>query len=404
MSKLETQPLLALAAEHLYPNYRQPPFVLERGRGCELWDTEGKRYLDLCAGVAVSTLGHAHPAFVAAVADQAARLTHVSNYFFNEPNLRLAGELCRRTGMDRAFFCNSGSEANEALLKLARRHFFARGETARFRVIAFEEAFHGRTLGALAMTGRAKYREGFGPFAGGVTHVPYGDEGAVRAAMGDDVAAIIVEPVQGEGGVFPAPPGFLRALRAIADERGALLLIDEVQTGIARTGKLLGHDHDDVRADALALAKGLGAGFPIGAMLCREALAPALPPGTHGSTYGGNPLASAVALAVLRAIDDEGLIEAAAEKGAYLSAALARVAAARPGVCASERGRGLLRAIALRPGVDARAVLGRVRDRGVLLTLGGDTALRFSPPLVVTKAELDEGVAVVDSVLAELPS
>src|SRR6478672_2372014 len=223
MTNSDEKSLLALAAQHLYPNYRQAPCVFVRGKGCEVWDKSGKRYLDLAAGVAVTSLGHAHPRYVAAISEQVGRLVHMSNHFYNEPNILLAAELCKRTGMDRAFFCNSGTEANEALLKLARHHFFLKGEKARYRIIAFEEAFHGRTLGALSMTGRAKYREGFGPYEGGVTHVPYGDLDTVKNAMGPDVAAIIVEPVQGEGGVVPAPPGFLASLRSLADSQGALL-------------------------------------------------------------------------------------------------------------------------------------------------------------------------------------
>src|SRR5579863_4840381 len=218
--------LVELAHQHLYPNYRQPPFALVRGQGCELFDADGRRWLDLCAGVAVCSVGHAHPALARAIAEQAATLMHVSNYFYNEPNVVLADALCRRTGYDRAFFCNSGTEANEALLKLARHHFHGLGDTARVRVVAFDDAFHGRTLGALSMTGTQKYREGFGPL-GPVTHVPYGDADAVERAMGPDVCAIIAEAVQGEGGVNVAPPGFLEKLRAIADRHGSLLLLDE---------------------------------------------------------------------------------------------------------------------------------------------------------------------------------
>jgi acetylornithine/N-succinyldiaminopimelate aminotransferase len=395
------EPLLAVAERRLLGNYRQAPFVLQSGKGCEVFDTEGRRYLDLCAGVAVSSLGHAHPRLTATIAAQAATLMHTSNYFYNAENVRLADELCQKTGFDRAFFCNSGTEAIEALLKLARRHFYAKGQRDRYRVIAFHHAFHGRTLGALAATGTPKYHEGFGPLPG-VTHVAYGDVTAVRDAMGPDVAAILVEPVQGEGGVLPAPAGFLAELRRVADAHDALLLMDEIQTGIGRTGKMLGAEHDGVAADALALAKGLGGGFPIGAMLCREELAAALPPGTHGTTFGGNPLASAAARTVLRVLDDEGLVEGAARKGAHLSRALAALAERRPSVCVEERGRGLLRGLRLAPGIDLRAALERVRDRGVLLTVAGADVLRFSPPLVIREAELDEGVAAVDAALASL--
>lgn len=390
--------LVESAHHHLYPNYRQPPLVLARGRGCEVWDVAGKRYLDMYAGIATSALGHAHPRLVSAIAEQAGKLLHTSNYFFNEPNVLLAERLCAESGMARAFFCNSGSEANEAMLKLARHHFFLRGETERYRVIAFENSFHGRTLGALAVTGQAKYREGFGPMPG-ATHVRYGDLEAVRGAMAPDVAAIIVEPVQGEGGVLPAPSGFLAGLRAIADEHGALLLADEVQTGVGRTGRFLACQLDDVRPDAVALAKALGGGVPIGAMLCGEALAGALPPGSHGTTFGGNPLASAAALAVLDVLETEHLMKRAAERGELLAARLRALAEKHREVAETARGRGLLQALVLREGVDARALLGVLRDAGLLLTLAGAQALRFSPPLVVEPGQIEEAISILDKVL-----
>ncbi len=398
MSELES--LLGAAQKHLYPNYRQPPLVIDRGEGVRLWDTSGKQYFDLYAGIAVSALGHAHPALVAAIREQAGKVLHLANYYYNEPNIRLAEKLCTLSGFDRAFFCNSGTEANEAVLKLARRHFYAKGEKDRYRVIAFHNSFHGHTLGALTVTGQAKYRDGFGPLAG-VTHVEYGDAEAVRNAMGPDVAAIVVEPVQGEGGVNPAPEGFLRALREICDAHGALLLADEVQTGIARTGRFLAFEHAGVRADAVALAKALGGGVPVGAMLCTEKLAEALPPGSHGSTYGGNPLASAAALAVLTTVEKEGLIARSAEVGAYLGQRLADIAARRP-VCSVARGLGLLQALVLKDDVDPRGIVERLRDAGVLITVAGSSALRFSPPLTITKAEIDEALAIVDRVLGEV--
>ncbi len=395
--------LLDAARSHLYQNYRPAPFVVERGSGCELFDVDGKRCLDLGAGVAVSALGHAHPELVKAIADQAAKVIHVSNYYYNEPNIRLATELCKRTGYDRAFFCNSGTEANEALLKLARHHFFGRGEKERVRVIAFHKAFHGRTLGALSMTGTPKYREGFGEL-GAVTHVPYGDLAAVEAAMGPDVAAVNVEPVQGEGGVFVAPPGFIAGLRKICDAAGALLLVDEVQAGVGRLGRFLGHDGCGARADAVALAKGLGGGVPIGAMLTTEALAGALPPGTHGSTFGGNPLTCAASLAVLRVMDEEKLVEGAREKGAALHRMLEALVAELPHACEGARGEGLLQGLVLRQGLVARELVARAQQLGVLLTAAGERVLRFCPPLVVSVAQLEEGVAVVRKLLLEVPA
>ena len=393
--------LLAVAKRRLYGNYKPAPFILARGKGCELFDLDDERWLDLCAGVAVCSVGHAHPALARVIAEQAATLMHTSNYFYNEPNVLLAAELTRRTGMDRALFCNSGTEANEALLKLARHHFYGLGEKNRQRIIAFHNAFHGRTLGALSMTGTPKYREGFGEL-GPVTHVTYGNLDEVKRAMGPDVAAIIVEPLQGEGGVCPAPPGFLRALRTICDESGALLLLDEVQTGLGRLGRFLGSDGQGIHADAIALAKGLGGGFPIGAMLTSEKVANALPPGTHGSTFGGNPLASAAALAVLKIIDDEKLVEGAKTKGEALGKMLDDLVKTIPDVCESARGEGLLRGLVLREGYVARGVLPIVQENGVLLTAAGERVLRFSPPLVVTIAELEEGVRAVRSACEQL--
>jgi acetylornithine/N-succinyldiaminopimelate aminotransferase len=393
--------LLEVAKAHLYGNYNPASFVVERGRGCELFDVDGRRCLDLAAGVAVSVVGHTHPVLVRAIAEQAAKVVHVSNYYYNEPNIRLAAELCARTGYDRAFFCNSGAEANEALLKLARRHFWARGDKARQRIVAFQNAFHGRSLGALSMTGTPKYREGFGEL-GPVTHVPYGDLDAVASVMGPDVAAVIVEPVQGEGGVFVAPSGFIAGLRKTCDHHGALLLVDEVQTGVGRLGRFLGHDGCGARADAIALAKGLAGGVPIGAMLTTEALAGALPPGTHGATFGGNPLACAASLAVLRILDDEKLIDGARDKGVKLQAMLEKLVVEFPGMCESARGDGLLRGIVLRPGFIAREILPRILQLGVMLTASGERVLRFSPPLVVTGAQLEEGVATLRNVLAEI--
>ena len=324
--------LVQLAKRHLYGNYRPAPIVLSRGKGCELFDVDGKRWLDLCAGVAVCSVGHAHPKLARAIADQAGRLMHVSNYFLNEPNVLAAAELCTRTGMDRALFCNSGAEANEAMLKLSRRHFYAAGQKKRVRIVSFQNSFHGRTLGALAMTGTPKYREGFGELPG-FTHVAYGDLAAVKAEMGDDVAAVNVEPIQGEGGVMPAPPGFLRGLRELCNAAGALLLVDEVQTGVGRTGRFLASEGSGAEPDAIAIAKGVAGGFPVGVMLTREKLAGALPSGTHGTTFGGNALGSAAVLAVMGILDEEKLVEGAREKGEKLGAMLRELIGQLPGVC-----------------------------------------------------------------------
>jgi acetylornithine/N-succinyldiaminopimelate aminotransferase len=393
--------LVEIGQTYLYPNYRQPPLVLVRGEGRRVWDAAGKSYLDLYAGIAVTALGHGHPDIVAALRRQAERLGHISNYYYNEPNVLLARELCQRTGFARAFFCNSGTEAIEAVLKLARRHFFNQGQTQRYNIIAFERSFHGRTLGALTATGQAAYRDGFGPLVG-VIHVPFGDVDAVAAKLDDTVAGVLVEPVQGEGGVLPAPPGFLERLRALTRERGALLLADEIQTGIGRTGKFLAFEHAGVTADAVALAKGLGGGVPIGAMLTTRQLETALPPGSHGSTFGGNPLASAVARAVLARIDADKLVDNARDTGAYLAERLRQLVEAHPTTVESTRGLGLLQALVLAPGVDARTLLESLRAAGVLLTIAGGTALRFSPALNIERSEIDEAVGILDRVLSNI--
>jgi acetylornithine/N-succinyldiaminopimelate aminotransferase len=393
--------LVAIGQAHLYPNYRQAPVVVARGEGAVLWDVDGKRYLDMVAGVAVSSLGHGHPALVRAISEQAARVIQTSNYYYNEPNVLLAEKLCKLTGMARAFFCNSGTEAIEASLKLVRRHFYARGEKDRTEVVAFHNAFHGRTLGALAATGTEKYREGFGPLPGAV-HVDYGDLDAVKRAFGPRTAGVIVEPVQGEGGVVSAPPGFLAGLRALCDQAGALLILDEIQTGVGRTGAFLASTAAGIRPDVLALAKGLGGGVPIGSMLTRAELADALPPGSHGSTFGGNPLASAAALAVLETLEREKVLEHVRSVGPELARGLTQLAQKHGALVEGTRGSGLLQALVLREHVDTRAVLGELARRGLLLSIAGGRALRFSPPLVVTRAVLDEAVSVLDATLADL--
>ena len=392
-----TADLLGLGRDYLYPNYRQMNVVIARGEGSIVWDTDGKRYLDFCAGIAVSSLGHAHPRLVRAIAEQAGRVLHVSNYFYSEPNVRLAKKLTELTGLDRAFFCNSGTEAIEAALKLVRRHFHARGEKDRYRVIAFENSFHGRTLGALAATGQDKYRDGFGPLSG-VTHVPYGDVARTRAALGPDVAAILLELVQGEGGVVPAPPGFLRELRAMADASGAFLILDEIQTGIGRLGTFLACQEEGVLPDVVALAKGLGGGVPIGAMLVRES-ASVFHPGDHGTTLGGNPLTAAAALATLRVIDEERLMDNARSMGARFAEGLAPLVA--DGLAAEVRGRGLMIGVET-AGPVARAAMAIARDEHrLLVNATGDTTLRLVPPLTISAGEVDEAVTRIRAALEQ---
>lgn len=398
-----TLQLLEYADKHLLRTYRQPPLVLTRGEGCRVWDTEGKSYLDMYAGIAVSSLGHNHPRLVAAIAEQAARLIHTANYFYNDRSLELAAQLAARSGLERVFFCNSGTEAIEGSIKLARRWHYGRNDKDRTELVATYNAFHGRSMGALSLTGQPKYWEGFGVPIPGVSHVPYGDLDAVRRRVNDRTAAVFVEPVQGEGGVLPAPHGYLAGLRKICDDAGALLVVDEIQTGVGRTGTFLACQHERVVPDVVALAKGIAGGFPMGAFLVREKFADALPPGAHGSTFGGNPLGAAAALAVLATFDEENILEKVTARGTHLLSRLSELVAKHPHAAVGARGRGLLCGLVLDPSVDTRGVLGAMRERGVLVSQAGERVVRFAPPLIITNAEIDECISALDKVLTDPP-
>ncbi|MBI2894555.1 MAG: aspartate aminotransferase family protein [Deltaproteobacteria bacterium] len=402
----EERGLLEAAERYLTRNYRPAPVVFARGRGCELWDVDGRRYLDLCAGIAVCVVGHSHPVVTEAIARQAGTLVHVSNLFHNPLQIELASKLCSRSLGGRAFFCNSGAEANEALLKIARRTMQkVRGRPERVEIVAMLGSFHGRTIGALSVTGQAKYRDGFGPLWQPVKFVPYADLGALEAAVSDRTCAVLLEPLQGEGGIVVPPPGTLRAIRELCTNRGALMLLDEVQTGMGRTGSLFAYQRSlaDDPPDGLSVAKGLAGGVPMGAILVTEELARGFEPGTHASTFGGNLLASAAALATLEVIDRERLCERAGSLGERLRVALEGLVAERPAVAVAARGEGLLQGLVMDPAIDTPAVVAACREKGVLLSVAGGNVVRFSPPLVVTEAELDEGVGVLRQVLASPP-
>jgi acetylornithine/N-succinyldiaminopimelate aminotransferase len=383
-------------------NYRPAPLVLTDGQGTRVRDADGVEYVDLAGGLAVTSVGHGHPALAKAIAEQAGRLMHVSNLWYNDKSIALAEELVARTGFSRVFFCNSGTEANEALFKLARHFHYGEGHPERVGVVSTIASFHGRTMGALTLTGQPKYHEGMGPLVGGVSHVPYGDLEAMRAAVGPTTAAVILEPIQAEGGIFVPPAGYLAGLRALCDERGALLLFDEVQTGVGRIGTFLAAEEDGVRADACSLAKGIAGGFPLGAMLVSERVSNALPPGTHASTFGGNPLACAAALAVLKIFDDEGVLANVQARGAELGAALQALVARFPRVAVEARGKGLLRGVMLAPGVDPAKALAAVREKRVLATLAGGNVLRFCPALTIGATDLALGMERVAAAFEEL--
>jgi predicted acetylornithine/succinylornithine family transaminase len=397
---MTNQTTVSAAREVLLGNYRSNPVVFREGKGCRLTDVEGKSYLDLCAGIAVVSVGHCHPELVRAISEQASQLMHVSNLFYNERSIELARELSKRTPYTKFFFCNSGAEANEGLLKLARRHHFERGDKERRGIVTALNSFHGRSMGALTMTGQLKYQEGMGPMVGDVEHVPYGDLAALERVVGQRTAAVILEPVQGEGGVLAGTAEYLRGVRAMCDRAGALFMLDEVQTGYGRTGRFLAQEWSGVVADACALAKGIASGFPLGAIAISEKLAGGLPPGSHGTTYGGNPLACAAALAVLRIFDNEKVIENAERQGAYLEKRLsAFVADANMPAAAGVRGLGLLRGLAIADGFDPAALVVDLRARGVLVSIAGGNVLRLSPPLTITQAELDEALVAIEAAL-----
>ncbi|WEK60242.1 MAG: acetylornithine transaminase [Candidatus Microbacterium colombiense] len=370
--------------------------MLTRGEGSYLWDSDGRRHLDFLAGIAVTSLGHAHPVFVEAVSRQAATLAHVSNYFATPSQLALAARLKRLAGAGidgRVFFSNSGAEANEAAFKLARLH----GGTERPRIIALENGFHGRTMGSLALTAKEAMRAPFEPMPGGVEHIPATID-ALEAAMDDRVAAVIVEPIQGEAGVVELPEGYLAAARSLTLKHGALLIVDEIQTGAGRTGAWFGFSHEGITPDAITLAKGIGGGFPIGALVTYGSASALFTPGSHGSTFGGNPLATAVADAVLGEIESAGLVENAANRGAELRDLILDIGSP---LITAVRGRGLLIGVALSEPV-AGAVVAAAQERGLIINAANPDTVRIAPALTIGDAELVEFRELFTASLADV--
>jgi predicted acetylornithine/succinylornithine family transaminase len=388
--------LAALDAQHVMQTYGRLPVAFVRGEGTKLWDSEGKEYLDFLSGLAVVSLGHAHPEVAAAIAEQAATLLHVSNLYYNEHQPVVAAKLdALLGGGGRSFFCNSGAEANECAIKLARRYGQLHGGLQRFHVVSAYGSFHGRTLTTLAATGQPQKQDTFQPLPEGFRQVAFEDVDALAAALDERVAAVMLEPVQGEGGVNPAPPEYLHAVRQLCDEREVLLIMDEVQTGLGRTGKWFGYEHSGVQPDIVTMAKALGNGVPIGACWARADVAAAFSPGDHATTYGGQPLAARAARAVLDVMERERIPERAARAGSRLDAALQKV----PGVVAV-RGLGLLVAAELAEGIDAKAVAQQCMDNGLIVNAVTASALRLAPPLLVGDEEIDEAVAILTGVLS----
>jgi len=385
------------ADQAIFNTYARYPLAMVRGRGCTLYDDQGKAYTDFIAGIAVCNLGHAHPKLVAAMTAQAETLWHVSNLFYTRPQAELATWLTLHSFADRVFFANSGAESNEAAIKLARKYFKDQGAPERFRVVSMKQSFHGRTMATLSATGQEKVRMGFDPILEGFDFVPFNDLEDLSCMIGPATCAVMLEPIQGEGGVVVPDAEYLVQVRNLCDETGCLLIFDEVQTGIGRTGKLFAYEHFGVAPDIMTLAKALGNGLPIGAMLATEKVASAFAPGSHASTFGGTPLVSAVALKVLQTLVEEDLISNAAQMGAYLMEKLGTLKAKHKSIEAI-RGKGLLVGVQLAE--SGASVVTACREKGFLVNCIQDRVLRLAPPLIIGRPEIDGLVQCLDEILA----
>ena len=392
----DTKTLLEWSAKYHTPNYGRTPILLVRGEGVRVWDSDGREYLDFTAGIAVTSLGHCHPVVTGAIREAAATLLHISNIFHAAPQIHLAKLLVENSFADRVFFCNSGAEANEAALKLARKYGKERGASDRYEIIATRNSFHGRTLATVTATGQEKYQHGFEPLMPGFKHVPYNDLRAMERALDSRTAAILVEPIQGEGGVHVPDDDYLPGLRKLCDESGALLILDEIQTGVGRTGRLWAYEHAGVEPDIMTLAKALANGVPIGAMLCREDVASVLTSGTHGSTFGGTPFVTSVALATLTTVLGERMPERAARMGRELMDGL-RAMQTRLPVIRDVRGRGLL--IGAELAVAAGPVVDACREAGLLALTAGDKVLRLVPPMIVESRDCAQALEIIEGAL-----
>lgn len=397
---MDAQELIALEGRYVLQTYLRSPFVLERGVGCTLYDSQGRAYLDLAAGIAVNALGYGDPELLQAVQTQVARLIHVSNLYHTEPHVRLAQMLCERSFADRVFFCNSGAEANEGAIKFARKWAktrFPDQADRKVEVVAFEGAFHGRTMGTLAITPREKYQAPFRPLMPGARIARFNDLESAAAAITDDTCAVIVEPIQGEGGIHPADAAFLQGLRALCNQHHALLILDEVQCGLGRTGTLWAHEPYGVRPDIMTLAKPLGGGLPIGAILMTEDVASVIQPGDHGSTFGANPVACAAAQVVVRRVSDPAFLAEVRAKGAYLMERLQEINS--PHIC-EIRGRGLM--IGVEMDIPVAPIIQGGYERGLIMINAGEKVLRLVPPLIIERADLERAVEGISAILESM--
>ncbi len=388
-------PIIQKADQVIAATYTRFPIIIERGKGCILWDTAGRQYTDFVAGIAVCNLGHSNSKLIKALTKQAEILWHVSNLYYTLPQTELAELLVSKSFADRVFFANSGAEANEAAIKLARKFFYDKGETNRFRVIAMEQSFHGRTMATLSATGQPKLKQGFDPVLNGFDFVPFNDINALEAKLNSSTSAILLEPVQGEGGVRCPDPDYLKKVRKLCDETGTLLILDEIQTGMGRTGKLFGYEHFGIEPDIMTLAKALGNGLPIGAMLAKESVAKAFGPGSHASTFGGTPLVTAAALKVLKIFDEEKIIENCKEMGSYLKQELMRLKD-KYDFIEDVRGMGLLLGIKMK--FKAAHIVQDCMKKGFLINCIQDKILRFVPPLIISKKEINSLINCLDEI------
>jgi acetylornithine/N-succinyldiaminopimelate aminotransferase len=392
---------IARGQRALLGNYKQQAIVLESGHGSRVRDADGREYIDFVSGIAVSALGHNHPQLVKAIQEQAGKILHTANVVWNEPAIALAEKLVDKSFAERVFFCNSGAEAVEAMIKLARKVFFERGE-GRFEIVSMNGSFHGRTLGALTCTGQEKYRLGFEPLLPGVRTIPYGDVNALEQAITERTAAVLLEPIQGEGGVIIPPAGFLKAVREITQKHGCLMLLDEVQSGVGRTGTLWAYEQEGITPDAMSLAKGIGGGLPLGVMLTTEALGQHLTPGSHGSTFGGNPVACAAGNVVMDVVSDPAFLARTRVLGERLLSRLQATMKMHRRIVTDVRGRGLW--AGLETNTDLSKLPKRALQRGLLVNLLGTKTIRFAPPLVIDEKTLEQGMDLIDELLSEYVS
>jgi len=389
--------IVAITDTNIFQTYRRYPVVLTRGKGAWVWDDRGRKYLDFLSGIAVCNLGHCHPRVVKAIREQANKLLHVSNFFYTEPQAELAALLTRHSFADRIFFCNSGAEANEAALKLARKYAYDHFGGTRYEIITMKYSFHGRTIATLTATGQEKFHKGFSPLLPGFKYIPFNDIAALERAITTKTCAVMFEPIQGEGGVNLPDPDYLHAVRKLCDQKGILLIFDEVQVGMGRTGKLFAHEHYNITPDIMTLAKALGGGLPAGAMLANSKVAASFTPGTHASTFGGNPVAMAAGVAVMRELLDSGVLEHCRTMGDYFMKRLESLKEKYPQLVRQVRGKGLI--IGMELTVEGKDIVSQCLKKGIIINCTLERVLRFLPPLTIKKTAIDRCIDVLDEVL-----